>query len=121
MVGVPLEFRGVCELMRWLKSSDQLNVKTQLIGLAVGRREEIFPKNCKWSQALQHSSHISSPADSSLCLWTEWFDQDTPCNSKGDEELHSAHFNSLQQSWTGSSRQSGTLQSSEITLGSHGQ
>ena len=62
MVGVPLEFRGVCELMRWLKSSDQLNVKTQLIGLAVGRREEIFPENCKWSPALQHSSHISSPS-----------------------------------------------------------
>ena len=43
-------------------------------------------------------------AESSLCLWTEWFDQDTPCNSRGDSELHSQHFHSLQQSWSGSAR-----------------
>ena len=49
MVGVPLEFRSVCEMLRWLQSSDRLNVKTQVVGLAVGRREEIYPENCKCS------------------------------------------------------------------------
>ena len=115
MVGVPLEFRSVCEMLRWFQSSDKVNVKTQVVGLAVGRREEIYPENCRLPPpplALTTHLILPLPAESSLCLWTEWFDQDTPCNSKGDEELHSAHFNSLQQSWTGSSRQSGTLQSS---------
>lgn len=49
MVGVPLEFRSVCEMLRWFQSSDRLNVKTQVVGLAVGRREEIYPENCKCS------------------------------------------------------------------------
>ena len=47
MVGVPLEFRSVCELLRWFQSSDKVNVKTQVVGLAVGRREEIYPENCR--------------------------------------------------------------------------
>ena len=52
MVGVPLEFRGVCELLRWFQSSDRVNVNTQVVGLAVGRREEIYPENCRWSRAI---------------------------------------------------------------------
>ena len=49
MVGVPLEFRSVCELLRWFQTSENLNVKTQVVGLAVGRREEIYPENCRLS------------------------------------------------------------------------
>ena len=42
--------------------------------------------------------------ESESCLWTEWFDYDTPCNSDGDTESHEEHFLSLQDTWTGSLR-----------------
>ena len=41
---------------------------------------------------------------SDACVWTEWFDHDTPCNSNGDTESHEEHFMKLQESWTGSMR-----------------
>ena len=43
-------------------------------------------------------------AESEACLWTEWFDHDTPCNSNGDMGSHEEHFLSLQETWTGSLR-----------------
>ena len=46
MVGVPIEFENVCEMMKYFKSNENINVKTQVIGLAVGKKDELFPKNC---------------------------------------------------------------------------
>ena len=60
MVGVPLEFRTVCHLMRWIQSSANLNVRTQVVGLAVGRREEIYPDNCRSADIPTHLSQFSS-------------------------------------------------------------
>ena len=45
MVGVPIEFENICEMMKYFKSNENINVKTQVIGLAVGKKDELFPKN----------------------------------------------------------------------------
>ena len=43
MVGVPLEFPNVCEMMRYMADKhENLNIKTQVIGIAIGRRNELF-------------------------------------------------------------------------------
>ena len=60
MVGVPLEFRTVCHLMRWIQSSANLNLRTQVLGLAVGRREEIYPDNCRSVTSPSHLYQFSS-------------------------------------------------------------
>ena len=81
-----------------------VNYKTQIIGFASGKLKDIYPSNGKSKcRTVAHSS--SSLADQSdSCLWTEWFDHDTPCNSDGDKELHEDHFLSLEETWTGSMR-----------------
>ena len=44
MVGVPLEFPNVCEMMRYMAGKNEnLNIKTQVIGIAIWRRDELFP------------------------------------------------------------------------------
>ena len=53
MVGVPIEFENVCEMMKYFKSNDNVNVKTQVIGLAVGKKDELFPKNGEYSFCLE--------------------------------------------------------------------
>merc|ERR1719233_257912 len=85
MVGVPIEFENVCALNKYFKTNDNLNIKTQVIGIAIGTKKEIFPID----------------ENSDKCLWTEWFDHDTPCNSDGDDELHSEHQNRLMETYTG--------------------
>ena len=47
LVGVPLEFDNVCEMMKFIKSKIKLNFDTQVIGLAVGKKVELFPLNGK--------------------------------------------------------------------------
>eukprot|EP00091_Calanus_sinicus_P000567 TRINITY_DN1049_c0_g1_i5.p1 TRINITY_DN1049_c0_g1~~TRINITY_DN1049_c0_g1_i5.p1 ORF type:complete len:322 (-),score=49.90 TRINITY_DN1049_c0_g1_i5:820-1785(-) len=69
MVGVPIEFDSVCSLMKFLKSKQNLNILTQVMGVAIGVKKDIFPLD---------------PL-STKCLWTEWFDHDTPCNSDGGQ------------------------------------
>jgi len=88
MVGVPIEFSNICQLMKFMKSRENLNIKTQVIGIALGAKKEIFPLD----------------KDSRSCLWTEWFDHDTPCNSDGDLEKHSDHIQRLEETHTGSLR-----------------
>ena len=39
--------------------------------------------------------------NSGTCLWTEWFDHDTPCNNDGDHEKHTDHYQRLQGTMTG--------------------
>merc|ERR1712142_1001685 len=85
MVGVPIEFDCVCSLMKWLKTKENLNIKTQVIGVAIGPKNDIFPVD----------------GESNKCLWTEWFDHDTPCNSDGDREVHSEHQQRLEETYTG--------------------
>ena len=86
--GVPLEFPNICELMKFIQERKNVNIKTQVFGIAIGPRNEIFPTN-------KESLH---------CLWTEWFDVDTPCNTKGDIEDFSNHHQILQESFTGPTR-----------------
>ena len=43
-------------------------------------------------------------ANSEKCLWTEWFDHDTPCNSDGDNEVHSEHYQRLSETVSGPMR-----------------
>merc|ERR1712142_606054 len=85
MVGVPIEFGDVCCLMNFLKSKEKLNIETQVIGIAIGKKTEIFPTD----------------PNSNKCLWTEWFDHDMPCNSDGDREVHSEHQQRLEETYTG--------------------
>lgn len=40
-------------------------------------------------------------ANSDTCLWTEWFDHDTPCNNDGDHEKHTDHYQRLDGTMTG--------------------
>ena len=102
MVGVPIEFENICEMMKYFKSNENINVKTQVIGLAVGKKDELFPKNREYLLFFLSSSYNASIlANSQKCLWTEWFDHDTPCNSDGDEEVHSEHYQRLDESITG--------------------
>ena len=86
--GVPIEFNNVCSMMRWFQKKPNVNFKTQVIGFSAEKMDKIYP--------------IESESDT--CVWTEWFDHDTPCNSKGDTESHEEHFMKLQESWTGSMR-----------------
>merc|ERR1712142_717158 len=85
MVGVPIEFGDVCCLMNFLKSKEKLNIETQVIGIAIDKKTEIFPTD----------------PNSNKCLWTEWFDHDMPCNSDGDREVHSEHQQRLEETYTG--------------------
>ena len=86
-VGLALEYGSVCQLMNAMKANDNLNNKTQVIGLVIGERDDVFPIG-----------------GGDKCLYSEWFDFNTPNNNDGDEELHGAHFNRLQDSVTGEFR-----------------
>ena len=48
MVGVPIEFPNVCECLKFMHSKENINIHTQVIGVAVGKREDIFPTNRKF-------------------------------------------------------------------------
>merc|ERR1719430_2060044 len=88
MVGVPITFDNVCSLFKYMKSKEHLNIKTQVIGVAIGKIEDIVPLD----------------ENSDKCLWTEWFDHDTPCATKGDSEVFSKHYGRLATSYTGDLR-----------------
>ena len=100
-VGLALEYGSVCQLMNAMKANDNLNNKTQVIGLVIGERDDVFEGGDK-------------------CLYSEWFDFNTPNNNDGDEELHGAHFNRLQDSVTGEFRicSKNNMDSSEFEGGS---
>ena len=42
-MGVPIEFENVCALNKYFKSKENLNIKTQVIGIAIGSKRDIFP------------------------------------------------------------------------------
>ena len=42
-VGVPIEFDSVCDVMKFLQSKNTLNKPTQVLGIAVGKKEDIYP------------------------------------------------------------------------------
>jgi len=88
MVGVPMDFKNICQMMRFFKNYKNINFNTQVVGFSLGQVSDIYPDR----------------DESESCLWTEWFDYDTPCNSDGDTESHEEHFLSLQDTWTGSLR-----------------
>ena len=46
-VGVPIEFPNVCELMKWVKTKDNVNLKTQVIGVGVGPKADLIPTDRK--------------------------------------------------------------------------
>merc|ERR1719244_249530 len=83
MAGVPMEFESVCDAMIFFQTRENLNLKTQVIGYAIGTKETIYPQ------------------EGDRCLWTEWFDHNSPCGSDGDLELHSQHKSYLENSQTG--------------------
>ena len=47
LVGVPMEFENVCEALMFFEHHENINVKTQVIGLAVGKKEDLFPMSSK--------------------------------------------------------------------------
>ena len=102
-VGLALEYASVCELMNAMKVNDNLNIKTQVIGLVIGERDNVFPLEA-----------------SDKCLYSEWFDFNTPNNNDGDEEQHGAHLNRLLDSVTQEFRicTENTMVSSEFEGGS---
>jgi len=85
LVGIPAEFTSVCEALQYIKCRDNLNINTQVLGIAIGKKDDLFPMN----------------SNSEKCLWSEWFDHDTPCNSGGDTEKHTDHWQRLQETETG--------------------
>ena len=42
-MGVPITFDNVCSLFKYMKSKEHLNIKTQVIGVAIGKTEDIVP------------------------------------------------------------------------------
>merc|ERR1711915_667350 len=45
-----------------------------------------------------------NPAGGDTCLWTEYFDMDTPCYQDEENENHSKHYEALKFSYTGKYR-----------------
>ena len=88
MVGIPIEFPNVCEFMKWAKSKENVNLRTQVVGVGVGKKTDLVPTD----------------KNSNKCLWTEWFDHNTPCKSTGDKEQHTEHKDYLKETYTGSLR-----------------
>merc|ERR1719430_2685613 len=88
MVGVPITFDNVCSLFKYMKSKEHLNIKTQVIGVAIGKSEDIVPLD----------------ENSDKCLWTEWFDHDSPCATDGDWEVFSNHYYRMESTYTGDLR-----------------
>merc|ERR1719402_1214049 len=70
LVGVPVEFDNICEAMKYFSKRENLNINTQVIGFGHKQKRDLLP--------LQGDQ----------CLWTEWFDFDTPCDSTGEIEQH---------------------------------
>jgi len=89
MPGVPIEFNSVCEAMIWIQAHPNVNIKTQVIGYAIGRKEEIYPDSSSYDET---------------CLWTEWFDLNSPCFGWGDFENIGMHQTLVQHSVSGSQR-----------------
>jgi len=88
MAGLPFDFENICEAMKTFESMPNINVKTQLVGVAFMEMKNLFTIN----------------ADDAKCVWTEWFDHDTPCNSEYDLEEHCQHLAYLRSTKTGSYR-----------------
>merc|ERR1719402_256769 len=70
LVGVPVEFDNICEAMKYFSKRENLNINTQVIGF--GHKQK----------------HVLLPLQGEQCLWTEWFDFESPCRSTGDKEHH---------------------------------
>merc|ERR1719402_702145 len=70
LVGVPVEFDNICEAMKYFSKRENLNINTQVIGFGHKQKRDLLP--------LQGDQ----------CLWTEWFDFDTPSDSTGEKEQH---------------------------------
>merc|ERR1719402_1093920 len=70
LVGVPVEFDNICEAMKYFSKRENLNINTQVIGFGHKQKSALLP--------LQGDQ----------CLWTEWFDFDSPCDSTGENEQH---------------------------------
>merc|ERR550519_272881 len=70
MSGVPVEFDNICEAMKYFSKRENLNINTQVIGFGHKQKSALLP--------LQGDQ----------CLWTEWFDFQTPCDSTGENEQH---------------------------------
>ena len=49
-MGVPIQFSSVCALTNFLKSKDHLNIKTQVIGIAIGKTDDIVPLDGEFFQ-----------------------------------------------------------------------
>ena len=43
-VGIPVEFPNVCEAMKYFGKNDNLNIKTQVVGIGVGSKRKLFPR-----------------------------------------------------------------------------
>ena len=98
---MPVEFDSVCSLMKFLKSKEHLNINTQVMGIAVGAKHDLFPLDGKINSKHLRFYIFYALEKSTKCLWTEWFDHDTPCNSDGDKELHTEHQQRLDETYTG--------------------
>ena len=59
MVGVPIEFPNVCECLQFIHSKENINIHTQVIGLAVGKREDIYPTNCKYPKIIIRANWVA--------------------------------------------------------------
>jgi len=70
LVGVPVEFDNICEAMKYFSKRENLNINTQVIGF--GHKQK----------------RVLLPLQGEQCLWTEWFDFESPCRSTGDKEHH---------------------------------
>ena len=72
-----------------------------MIGIAIGHKKDIFPLDGKFLPKKYVRLNVFSEENSDKCLWTEWFDHDTPCNTDGDREVHSEHQDYLMETYTG--------------------
>merc|ERR1712055_658270 len=70
LVGIPVEFDNICEAMKHFSKRENLNIKTQVIGFGHKQKRDLLP--------LQGDE----------CLWTEWFDFQSPCLNTGEIETY---------------------------------
>jgi len=83
MVGVPVEFDNICEAMRYFSKRDNLNINTQVIGFGHKKKDDLLP--------LQGDK----------CLWTEWFDLESPCQKNGELEKFQEAKNMMMEQESG--------------------
>jgi len=84
MAAFPFEFENICLAMKMFQYSENINIKTQVVGFVIGATMSLF-----------------NPIGGDKCLWTEFFDLQTPCTHEQEDEKFCDHYQTLKTTDTG--------------------